>query len=162
MDIDLRTIETAEEAAPHLDLLATRGREALEELGMDDTPEDFTRRFVETRMSEPETLFLVAESTPGSADLGVCLVGPHEDPLSGERTPMVLVLSVSPSLRRHGLAPRKSWGQNFLHAREIHAQIVGAAGVGPGDTAIEIGAGLGTLARLHRAEAQVFFATENP
>lgn len=48
-------------------------------------------------------------------------------------------------LRRHGLAPRKSWGQNFLHAREIHAQIVGAAGVGPGAAAIEIGAGLGTL-----------------
>lgn len=48
-------------------------------------------------------------------------------------------------LRRHGLAPRKSWGQNFLHAREIHHQIVAAAGVGPGDTAIEIGAGLGTL-----------------
>ena len=26
-------------------------------------------------------------------------------------------------LRRHGLAPRKSWGQNFLHAREILAEI---------------------------------------
>ena len=48
-------------------------------------------------------------------------------------------------LRRHGLAPRKSWGQNFLHAREIHHQIVAASGVGPGRGAIEIGAGLGTL-----------------
>lgn len=48
-------------------------------------------------------------------------------------------------LRRHGLAPRKSWGQNFLHAREIHAQIVHASGAEPGRTVIEIGAGLGTL-----------------
>ena len=48
-------------------------------------------------------------------------------------------------LRRHGLTPRKSWGQNFLHAREIHEQIVRASGAAPGRTVIEIGAGLGTL-----------------
>jgi 16S rRNA (adenine1518-N6/adenine1519-N6)-dimethyltransferase len=48
-------------------------------------------------------------------------------------------------LRRHGLSPRKSWGQNFLHAAEIHEQIVIASGAAPGMTVIEIGAGLGTL-----------------
>ncbi|PRQ05959.1 16S rRNA (adenine(1518)-N(6)/adenine(1519)-N(6))-dimethyltransferase RsmA [Enhygromyxa salina] len=48
-------------------------------------------------------------------------------------------------LRRHGLSPRKSWGQNFLHEREIHYEIVGASRAGPGRTVIEIGAGLGTL-----------------
>lgn len=48
-------------------------------------------------------------------------------------------------LRRHNLAPRKSWGQNFLHAREIHEQIVHASAARPGTTVIEIGAGLGTL-----------------
>jgi 16S rRNA (adenine1518-N6/adenine1519-N6)-dimethyltransferase len=48
-------------------------------------------------------------------------------------------------LRRHGLAPRKSWGQNFLHAREILAEITAAADARPGHTIIEIGAGLGTL-----------------
>lgn len=48
-------------------------------------------------------------------------------------------------LRRHGLAPRKSWGQNFLHAREIHEQIVAASGATKDRTVIEIGAGLGTL-----------------
>ena len=48
-------------------------------------------------------------------------------------------------LRRHGLAPRKSWGQNFLHAREIHEQIVQASAAAEGRTVIEIGAGLGTL-----------------
>nr|WP_255216194.1 16S rRNA (adenine(1518)-N(6)/adenine(1519)-N(6))-dimethyltransferase RsmA [Pseudenhygromyxa sp. WMMC2535] len=43
------------------------------------------------------------------------------------------------------MAPRKSWGQNFLHAREIHLQITAAAGARPGVAVIEIGAGLGTL-----------------
>jgi 16S rRNA (adenine1518-N6/adenine1519-N6)-dimethyltransferase len=48
-------------------------------------------------------------------------------------------------LRRHGLAPRKSWGQNFLHAREVLAEITIAADAQPGQTVVEIGAGLGTL-----------------
>jgi len=48
-------------------------------------------------------------------------------------------------LRKYGRSPRKSWGQNFLHAREIHRAIVEAAEVGPGRRVVEIGAGLGTL-----------------
>jgi 16S rRNA (adenine1518-N6/adenine1519-N6)-dimethyltransferase len=61
-------------------------------------------------------------------------------------------------LAAHGLAPRKSWGQNFLHAPGIHAAIVEA--VGAADAIVEIGAGLGTLttrllaggARVHAIE----------
>lgn len=48
-------------------------------------------------------------------------------------------------LRKHGLAPRKSWGQNFLHDRSVHAHIVRAADAKPGQRVVEIGAGLGTL-----------------
>jgi 16S rRNA (adenine1518-N6/adenine1519-N6)-dimethyltransferase len=50
-------------------------------------------------------------------------------------------------LRRHGMAPRKSWGQNFLHAREIHQEIVAACRqqTTQPQAVIEIGAGLGTL-----------------
>lgn len=48
-------------------------------------------------------------------------------------------------LRKHGLAPRKSWGQNFLHDRSVHAHIVRASGAAPGTRVVEIGAGLGTL-----------------
>jgi 16S rRNA (adenine1518-N6/adenine1519-N6)-dimethyltransferase len=59
-------------------------------------------------------------------------------------------------LRRHGLAPRKSWGQNFLHAREVLAEITAAADARPGHTIVEIGAGLGTLtAHLLAAGARV-------
>src|SRR5207253_977777 len=56
-------------------------------------------------------------------------------------------------LARHGLAPKKSWGQNFLVDRSVHARIVRAAAPGPADVVVEIGAGLGTLtAALAAAE----------
>jgi len=48
-------------------------------------------------------------------------------------------------LARHGLAAKKSWGQNFLHDRSVLARIVAAAGATADDTIVEIGAGLGTL-----------------
>src|SRR5258708_39427468 len=48
-------------------------------------------------------------------------------------------------LARHGLRAKKSWGQNFLHDRSVHARIVAAAALGPEDVVVEIGAGLGTL-----------------
>ena len=56
-------------------------------------------------------------------------------------------------LARHGLRAKKSWGQNFLHDRSVHARIVAAAACGPEDIVVEIGAGLGTLtAALAHAE----------
>lgn len=44
-----------------------------------------------------------------------------------------------------GLRPRKSWGQNFVHDANTVRRIVAAAGVGPCDTVIEVGPGLGSL-----------------
>jgi 16S rRNA (adenine1518-N6/adenine1519-N6)-dimethyltransferase len=48
-------------------------------------------------------------------------------------------------LGRHGLSAKKSWGQNFLHDKSVHARIVAAAAPGPEDVVVEIGSGLGTL-----------------
>jgi 16S rRNA (adenine1518-N6/adenine1519-N6)-dimethyltransferase len=48
-------------------------------------------------------------------------------------------------LARHGLAAKKSWGQNFLHDRSVLDRIVAAAGATEEDVVVEIGAGLGTL-----------------
>jgi 16S rRNA (adenine1518-N6/adenine1519-N6)-dimethyltransferase len=60
-------------------------------------------------------------------------------------------------LRKHGLSPRKSWGQNFLHAREVHERITAAARLDTSSRVIEIGAGLGTLtAHLLRTGAEVW------
>src|SRR6478752_4629244 len=48
-------------------------------------------------------------------------------------------------LARHGLAAKKSWGQNFLHDRAALGRIVAAVGASADDVVVEIGAGLGTL-----------------
>ena len=48
-------------------------------------------------------------------------------------------------LDRHGLAPRRSLGQNFVADPNTVRRIARLAGVGEGDHVIEIGAGLGSL-----------------
>jgi 16S rRNA (adenine1518-N6/adenine1519-N6)-dimethyltransferase len=48
-------------------------------------------------------------------------------------------------LAEHGLHPKKSLGQNFLVDGNIARRIVTLAGVGSGDTVLEIGPGLGSL-----------------
>ncbi len=48
-------------------------------------------------------------------------------------------------LRRAGLAPKKSWGQNFLSDIGLLDRIAAAAALQPGDVAVELGAGLGHL-----------------
>lgn len=55
-------------------------------------------------------------------------------------------------LRRHHLKPKKAWGQNFLGDDHHLAKIADAARLGPGDVAVELGAGLGHLTR-HLAAA---------
>jgi ribosomal protein S18 acetylase RimI-like enzyme len=67
-------------------------------------PAGTAARFVARHFDEPESLLLVAESRPGAGDLGLCLVGPFEDPLTAERVPMLLVLHVDPAVRHRGLA----------------------------------------------------------
>jgi 16S rRNA (adenine1518-N6/adenine1519-N6)-dimethyltransferase len=67
------------------------------------------------------------------------------------------IASPAEVLRRHGLSARKSWGQNFLHAMEVHRAIAAASGAGPGVRVVEIGAGLGTLtAHLLATGAEVW------
>lgn len=60
-------------------------------------------------------------------------------------------------LQRHGLAAKKSWGQNFLVDERVYQAIVAACALTPDDAAVEIGAGLGTLtARLLDTGAAVY------
>ena len=48
-------------------------------------------------------------------------------------------------LADHGLAPRRSFGQNFVADANTVRRIARLADVGPGDHVVEIGAGLGSL-----------------
>jgi 16S rRNA (adenine1518-N6/adenine1519-N6)-dimethyltransferase len=44
-----------------------------------------------------------------------------------------------------GHGPKKALGQNFLIDRNLVAKLIDSSGVGPGDLALEIGPGTGTL-----------------
>ena len=50
-------------------------------------------------------------------------------------------------LRRHGVAPRRSLGQHFLADPNVIRKVVRLADLRPGERALEVGAGTGTLTR---------------
>ncbi len=54
-------------------------------------------------------------------------------------------LHIKKILKDRHLAPQKKLGQNFLTNRNIAQRIADLSGVGPDDTAIELGVGLGSL-----------------
>ena len=55
--------------------------------------------------------------------------------------------AIAALLRRHGLHPRRRFGQNFLVDANTLTKIVTAGELGPGEAVLEIGAGLGVLTR---------------
>lgn len=57
-------------------------------------------------------------------------------------------------LGRHGLAPSRRRGQNFLVDESLAARLVTLSGVGSGDAVIEVGTGLGVLTRALAARAR--------
>ncbi len=63
-------------------------------------------------------------------------------------------------LEEHGIAPHKTYGQHFLTDANALSGIVAAAGIEPGDTALEIGPGLGVLTRELAARAKRVVAFE--
>ncbi len=63
-------------------------------------------------------------------------------------------------LERHDLHPRKALGQHFLIDPNTTRRIVDAAGVGPGDLVVEVGAGVGTLTRALAATGACVVAYE--
>lgn len=65
-------------------------------------------------------------------------------------------VNVPALLRRYGLRPRKSLGQNFLVSEAALRQVVQAAALPPGAEVLEIGPGLGSLTvQLARVAARV-------
>lgn len=71
-------------------------------------------------------------------------------------------MAESPSsiLRRHGLRPKKSWGQNFLGDDHHLDAIAAATGARAGDRVVELGAGLGHLTRHLAATGARVIAVE--
>lgn len=75
---------------------------------------------------------------------------------SAELTP----LNIPEILRQYGLRPDKRLGQNFLIDQSALHNIVAAAQVGPQDTILEVGPGLGSLTRLLAMHCQRVVAVE--
>ena len=50
-------------------------------------------------------------------------------------------------LKRHGVVPRKHWGQNFLVSRKILLKILDASDIDSGTTVLEVGGGVGTISQ---------------
>ena len=69
-------------------------------------------------------------------------------------------LPIPDLLRRHGLRPRKSLGQNFLIDEAALGRIVAAAALTTGDSVLEIGPGLGSLTRHLAVAARDVVAVE--
>lgn len=69
-------------------------------------------------------------------------------------------LDVPGLLRRYGLRPDKSLGQNFLIDPAALERVIAAAGVQPEDCVLEIGPGLGSLTRLLAVSARQVVAVE--
>jgi len=74
------------------------------------------------------------------------------DPLNREQTHELM--------RRHGIRPTHSLGQNFLVDASALSSIVAAAELGSQDLVLEIGPGLGHLTRLMAAQASRVIAIE--
>lgn len=69
-------------------------------------------------------------------------------------------LNVAELLRRYGLRPDKSLGQNFLMDDAALRKVVAAAEVGPEDSVLEVGPGLGSLTRYLALNARRVVAVE--
>ena len=63
-------------------------------------------------------------------------------------------------MARHGIAPRKTAGQNFLHDANVVRRIIAAAQIGPDDDVLEIGPGLGSLTLGLAAQSRSVVAIE--
>jgi 16S rRNA (adenine1518-N6/adenine1519-N6)-dimethyltransferase len=63
-------------------------------------------------------------------------------------------------LRRHGLRPKKRWGQNFLGDERLLSELASLARLRPGDVVVELGAGLGHFTRALAATGARAVAVE--
>lgn len=104
MQVQIRQIHLPDDACELAPLIDRCAAEAMAEYRDTPLPPGTGLRFCKESFRAPEAVLLVGESEPGLADLGLCVIGPFADPLTGERVPMVLVLWVNPTVRRRGLA----------------------------------------------------------
>lgn len=104
MNVELRQIQDLEEGCGLGAVLDGYAEEGFSEFRDDPLPVGLTERFLRRNWEERETILVVAESGSGKTDLGICLIGPFEDPFTLERHPMVFLLHVVGDARHRGVA----------------------------------------------------------
>ena len=128
MDVSLRQIEDLEEALSLGPVLDGYAEEALSEFRDSKLPPGVTERFLRKHFDADEFVMVVAESEAGRTDLGVCLVGPFEDPFVGDVHPMVMLLYVVPNARHRRLARALVDGVSGLLEQRGHHTLAARAG----------------------------------
>lgn len=74
--------------------------------------------------------------------------------------PQLPPIHIPTILRKYGLRPKKSLGQNFLVDQAALRKVMGAAGQISGKVVLEVGPGLGSLTRLLAVQASQVIAVE--
>jgi GNAT superfamily N-acetyltransferase len=117
MDITLHQHETPEDAAWLAPLLDEYARAVTDELRDDPLPAGVGEALLERVFGGPEGVAISAHVPGQEAHIGYVVTGPLEDPLVGDRSPMVLALWVDRDMRHRGLARSL-----VLRAREVLAE----------------------------------------
>jgi GNAT superfamily N-acetyltransferase len=130
--MNLRIRELTERSAA-LELSAEMDRAAawsMAEFRDEPLPPGVSERFFARWFDAPECLVLVAlDADAGDQRLGFCCTAPLEDPLTGERIPLIAILYVDPGARHRGVASAlvrrarellRERGQPALAARAGH------------------------------------------
>lgn len=130
MKLTLRHVTDARRALELCDRLDAAAAEFNVQFSDQPYPNGASERFVRSHFDAPQTVLVVAEDAAArdSTPLGLCLVGPLEDPLLRSVTPLVLVLYVDPTLRHRGIATELiADAERILASRGIH-QLAARAG----------------------------------
>ena len=105
MQVRIRILERKEDVlrvVPTLQLWAAESASQL--TGGEDLRGDAVARLIERHREDPCTLVAVAGLAPGEPAIGGLLAAPMEDPLSGQREPLIVVLYVDDRYRHRGVA----------------------------------------------------------
>jgi len=129
MEVTLRFVEELAEALALAPELERHAAEITAEFRDGEAPRAIVRRLFERSFDAPETRLLAATVDGSERPVGVCVSAPLEDPLLGERVPIIVLLHVHPEFRHRGLARQmvaalerelRSRGIERLAARAAH------------------------------------------
>ena len=109
MEPVIQIVTDATETHALLPRLEAVAAELMGEFRDEPLPEGAVGRLLQRKGQEPQTLLLRADAGPGGPTpepLGLLLTAPFEDPLTGERVPLIVLLHVRSDLRHRGIARR--------------------------------------------------------